>query len=187
MFISMGIKSPGFLLLWLKSEKPANRQMASWKVGLFNIPCKLAFSPRANWDFNSSPSGSLLKSDGYDVHSRRACWCSTLDVMDVMSAVCIVFETSSAQKRSLHSETVHVGLWWMVWFFCCKVRKSSNIGSPQTHFEPWTAALFWIIAMVIHTIHPTVALQCFSMEASAVCLTFDVLIKAERGTNCQIC
>ena len=38
--------------------------------------------------------------------------------------------------------------------------------------------------MVIHTVHSSVTLQCFTIEASAgsgPALTFDVLIKAEKG------
>lgn len=116
-----------------------------------------------------------------------ACCCFTLYTMDVVSAVRIVFETSSAQRRSLPSETVHEGLQCMVWFFCCKVRKSSHMKTPcrstlSSGLQLYCGSFLWQYTQHIPLWHgSTLPLKC------SCSVSFDALIETERETNHQTC
>ncbi len=59
------------------------------------------------------------------------------------------------------------------------------LAADKIHFELWTAGSFWIIVTLIHTVHSSIALQ--HLAGSGLAVTFDVLIKAEKGTYCQMC
>lgn len=59
MYISRGINSPGFILLWLNSEKPVDRQMVAWKTRTFKkIPCKHTFCSGYWLSFKASSAHS---------------------------------------------------------------------------------------------------------------------------------
>lgn len=84
-----------FILLWLNSEKPADRQMAAWKTGTFKkkTPCKRTFCAGAQ-----CRRACLL---GRGSHRKSDVWCPSDAVLYALTgrrAASIVFETSSAEK-----------------------------------------------------------------------------------------
>lgn len=97
-YISRGIKSPGIILLWLNSEKPADRQMVAWKSRTSNIPGKRTFCARADLDFSFKLTITTFDGERRLSHERRTRLMLFYSVCAVRK-ISAVFETSSAQKE----------------------------------------------------------------------------------------